>query len=151
MIGRRIAWITVAAVTLALAAPAAMADRAQRVEDALWGGGVIWDTVGTPANFHKVPTTRSLDRLYSFSMSGLMGQRSVASNVPGDQEFNGGRWWVQMVVFTEAGLEVHDPDGDGYVNFELTSADEVLAHRDLGHLEIFPTMMYFECPMLRAN
>jgi hypothetical protein len=56
-----------------------------------------------------------------------------------------------MVVFTEAGLEAHDPDGDGYVNFELTSADEVLEHRDLGHLEIMPTMMYFECPMLPAH
>jgi hypothetical protein len=33
------------------------------------------------------------------------------------------------------------------VNFELTSAEEVLHHEQLGHLEIHATSTYFSCPI----
>ena len=150
MIGRKSSWFVALSVFFVLAGSSALAAGAQRVEDALWGDGVTWDTVLTPASF-KQPPSHSVDMLYNFGMSGLMGQRAVSSNVPGDREYNGGRWWVQMVVFTEQGLEAHDPDGDGHVNFELTSADEVLAHVELGHIEIFETSVYFECPLIRSK
>ncbi len=81
-------------------------------------------------------------------MSGLEGQRSVAESAPGDPDYNGGRWDVQMVVFTEQGMAVHDPDGDGMVNFELTSAEQVLDHADLDHIIINDANFYFECPLL---
>jgi len=150
MIGRRSACILILSFVLAAGGSTALAGGAQRVEDALWGDGVTWDTILTPATFNQ-PPAHSLDMLYNFSMSGLMGQRGVASNVPGDQEYNGGRWWVQMVVFTEQGLAAHDPDGDGYVDFELTSAEEVQEHVQLGHIEIYETSTYFECPLLRSH
>ena len=150
MISHKSTWIVAMFVVFALTASLAVAGGAQRVEDALWGDGVTWDTVLTPTSFKRAPI-HSVDLLYNFSMSGLMGQRGVSSNVPGDTEYNGGRWWVQMVVFTEQGLAIHDPDGDGYVNFELTSADEVEFHVQLGHIEVFETSTYFVCPLRRSR
>jgi hypothetical protein len=124
--------------------------KAIRVEDALWAGGVTWDTVLTPTSF-KNPPSHSVDLLFDFSMSGLTGQRGVSDSYPGQPDYNGGRWWVQMVVFTPQGIDVHDADGDGAVDFELTSAEEVLEHLDLGHLEIFETATYFVCPLKKSK
>ena len=143
--------IVIASLLLAaFAGTAAVAGGATRVENALWGAGVLWDTVLTPTSF-KQPPSHSVDLLYNFSMSGLSGQRAISSNVPGDRDYNGGRWWVQIVVFTAQGLEAHDPDGDGVVNFELTSASEIENHIALGHIEVFETSTYFECPLLRSK
>ncbi len=142
--------IIVTAIVLIAAATAALAGGSTRVADAVWGDGVTWDTVLTPTSF-KQPPSHSVDRLYNFSMSGLSGQRAISSNVPGDREYNGGRWWVQMVVFTEQGLAAHDPDGDGTVNFELTSAEQLMEHVGLGHLEVYETSTYFACPLLRSR
>lgn len=151
MIHRKQLLSLVLVLGLVLVATAATAgNRATRVEDALWGAGVTWDTILTPTSFRQ-PPSHSVDLLFNFSMSGLTGQRAVSSNVPGDREYNGGRWWVQMVVFTPQGIAVHDADGDGKVDFELKSAQEVADHLDLGHLQIFPTSTYFECPMLRSR
>jgi len=147
---RKTILVTASVLLVALAGTAALAGGATRVEDALWGDGVTWDTILTPTSFKQAPS-HSVDLLYNFGMSGLGGQRAVSSNVPGDQEYNGGRWWVQMVVFTEQGLLAHDPDGDGMVNFELTSAAAIADHIALGHIEVFETATYFECPLLRSK
>lgn len=147
---RTIARLSALAIVPVLAVSAAFAGGAIRVENAIWGDGVLWDTTVTPTSF-KNPPSHTVDVLYNFSMSGLEGQRSVSESVPGDTDYNGGRWWVQMVVFTDQGLEAHDPDGDGRVNFELTSAEEVAHHVDLGHVEIFETSTYFVCPLHRSN
>jgi hypothetical protein len=90
----------------------------------------------------------STDVLYNFGMSGLQGQRAISASAPGDRDYNGGRWSVKVVVFTDAGKAAHDPDGDRFTNFELTSADAVLAHQTLGHFDIIDTSIYFECPLL---
>lgn len=126
------------------------AAQAIRVSGALWANDQLFDTILTDTSFH-LPPTQSTDVLYNFMMSGLGGQRSVSESGPGDRNFNGGRWSVKVVVFTEAGRAVHDPDRDGIVNFELTNADEVLAHQALGHLDIMDTSIYFECPLLKKK
>ena len=120
---------------------------ATRVSEAIWGHGQLYDTVVTPTTFIS-PPEHSTDMIFSFMMSGLTDQRSVADATPGDRDFNGGRWSVQMAVFTDLGKEVHDTDDDGHVDAELTSADQVMMMVDLGHLEVFPANFYFECPML---
>lgn len=120
---------------------------ATRVSDAIWAHGEIYGTIVTPTSFNA-PPPRSTDTIYSFMMSGLTGQRSISASAPGDPDYNGGRWSVKAVVFTEDGLNVHDPDGDGVANFELTSEEDLMAHYLLGHLEIMDTPIYFECPML---
>ena len=141
--------VLVAGLLLATLPTAAQA-KAMRVEDALWAGGVTWDTVLTPTAF-KNPPLHSVDLLFDFSMSGLMGQRGVAESYPGQRDYNGGRWWVQMVVFTPEGIAAHDADGDGMIDAELTSAEEVLNDMDMGYVDIFETATYFECPLLRSN
>jgi hypothetical protein len=135
---------------LGFAASSAIAGGATRVEDLVWANGVTWDTILTPATF-KMPPRHSVDLLFNFGMSGLTGQRPIADSHPGDKAYNGGRWWVQMVVFTDEGKAAHDPDGDGVVNFELTSLEELLIHLDLGHIEIYETETYFECPLLKSK
>lgn len=120
---------------------------ATRVSEAIWAHGELYDTVITPTTF-VAPPENSTDIIYSFMMAGLEGQRSVAESAPGDPDYNGGRWNVQVVVFTDLGRQVHDTDHDGMVDFELMSADEVLGHYDLGHIDILPANFYFECPML---
>ena len=135
-------------VTLALLlVSSAFAAPAMRVSEALWANDKIFDTVLTDTSFN-LPPIHSTDVLYNFGMSGLQGQRAVSASAPGDRDYNGGRWSVKVVVSTEAGKEAHDPDGDGFVNFELTSSDAVLSHQALGHFDIIETTIYFECPLL---
>ena len=131
-------------VSSVIAAPAL------RVSEALWANDELFDTILTDTSFH-LPPVQSTDVLYSFMMSGLEGQRSVSASAPGDRDYNGGRWAVKLVVFNLAGIAAHDPDGDGIVNFELTNAEDVLAHQALGHLDILDTSIYFECPLLKRK
>ena len=145
---RRILSTLATIMFLALIAPSSsFAQRAHKVENAIWASGNIYGTVLTSATF-RAPPPHSTDTLYDFGMSGLMGQRAVASGAPGDKGYNGGRWTVMMVSFTTLGMSVHDPDGDGFVNFELTSEAQVLAHSGFGHFTIMDANFYFECPLI---
>ena len=123
------------------------AAQATRVSGAIWANNNLYDTILTDTAFH-LPPVQSTDVLYNFMLSGLAGQRAVSEGAPGDRNYNGGRWAVKLAVFTEAGKAVHDPDGDGIVNFELTNADDLQTHYTLGHIEIIDTAIYFECPLL---
>jgi len=136
-----------ALVTAAAVASTAYGAGATRVAGAIWVDDVLYDTVATPTSF-VAPPEHSTDLIYSFMMSGLGGQRSIADAAPGDPDFNGGRWNVQMVVFTEDGLDALDMDHDDIIDFELTSDADVLAAESLGYLEISPANFYFECPLL---
>ena len=138
--------VVIMVMAVAMGAPAAHAG-ATRVRNAIWEDGNLYDTVLTPTSF-VAPPEHSTDPIYSFMMSGLEGQRSIAGSAPRDRDYNGGRWDVSMVVFTAAGIAAHDPDGDGIVNFELVSDEELFEHEALGHLEIHEANFYFECPML---
>ena len=140
----------VVSVLILLFVSSVFAAQAIRVSGALWANDELFDTILTDTSFY-LPPAQSTDVLYNFMMSGLGGQRSVSESAPGDRNFNGGRWSVKVVVFTEAGKAVHDPDRDGVVNFELTNADEVLTHHSLGHLDIMDTSIYFECPLLKMK
>jgi len=144
----RIGLVCGLAVMLVAVAGVASAGGATVVDDAIWAHGRIYGTVATPTSFIS-PPLHSTDIIYSFSMSGLTGQRSVSEAAPGDRFYNGGRWNVKMVAFTALGLAVHDADGDGAVDAELTSAEEVLDAEFRGEVEIFDTGFYFECPLRR--
>jgi hypothetical protein len=135
---------------LMLCVASAALGRANRVAGAVWAEGELYDTVVTPTSFNS-PPAGSTDIIYSFMMSGLAGQRSVAESAPGEPDFNGGRWDVHMAIFTAEGLQAVDPDGDGTANFELTSAEEVLEYAAMGYLMIHQADFYFECPLLPRN
>lgn len=140
-------WTTALTVILLGQAGNALAGKAIRVADAIWVHDTLYGTVATDTSFRS-PPPHSTDIIFSFMGSGLEGQRSVAEYAPGDPEYNGGRWNVMLVTFTELGKSVHDPDGDGMVNFELTNAEQVLHHAALGHLAIVEPGVYFECPLI---
>ena len=123
------------------------AAKATRVANAIWVHDELYGTVATDTSFTS-PPAHSTDVIFSFADSGLMGQRSVAQYAPGDPEYNGGRWNVMVVTFTDVGKAIHDADNDGKVDFELTNAEAVLHHAELGHLTIAKAGVYFECPLL---
>jgi hypothetical protein len=112
---------------------------------AFYVDGELYRTVGTPTS---LPDKGPFDGLYGFSDEILQGQTPVAESAPGDQDYNGGRWERRILEFTEEGVAVHDPDGDGVVNFELTSWEEVEEHIALGHLEVIGEVTRFECPVI---
>jgi hypothetical protein len=126
-----------------------LAGKAKRAADAVWVHDSLYSTVLTDTAF-KNPPLHSTDVIFSFAGSGLEGQRAVAEHAPGDRDYNGGRWNVMAVSFTEQGKAIHDADHDGMVNFELTNAEAVLHHAELGHLTIAEPGIYFECPLLPA-
>lgn len=118
---------------------------------ALYGDGEIWGTKGAaslpPPNGHNL---QSFDKLFAF-VNGAPGQLPVAEAAPGNPAFNGGRWFTQTVMWTEAGLQAHDPLP------VLMSYEEIQFHYSLGHLAIAPgspsssTPDYFECPLLPVH
>lgn len=117
---------------------------AKVIPNAIWADGRLFGVTLTP---NDVPIRGPFDALYNFGASGLTGQRSVSESKPGDPDYNGGRWEVLPVTFTPLGMMVHDPDGDGAVNFELTSDLEIAQHAALGHLTVGAPVRYFVCPL----
>ena len=118
--------------------------QANVIPSAIWCDEELFGVTLTPKD---VPMKGPFDKLYNFDGSGLAGQRSVSESKPGDTDYNGGRWEVIPITFTDLGISIHDPDGDGMVNFELMSAEQVLAHAELGHLTIGEPVRYFLCPL----
>jgi hypothetical protein len=111
--------------------------------NAFWVDGQLYRTVGTP---NSLPAEGPKDGIYTFT--GLSGQTNVAEAKPGDLDYNGGRWQVTVLRFTPLGVSVHDPDGDGTVNFQLTSWEMVEEHIGLGHLEFVGLGPSFVCPVI---
>jgi hypothetical protein len=112
--------------------------------DAFWVDGSLYATVGTPTN---LPNHGPKDGIYVFT--NLDGQRPVAEAKPGDHDYNGGRWQVTLLEFTEQGLDVHDANDDGMADFELMSWEMVQEHMGLGHLQVAGQGPSFVCPVIR--
>jgi hypothetical protein len=102
------------------------------------GAGIVVDnllyrTVGTPTDFSGTGAPAgSYDTIYALGE----GLYSVASSAPGDSDFNGGRWMVFEVVWTNT------------APVQLTSEEQVLAYEDAGMIEIDGPIKYFECPVI---
>jgi len=128
----------------------AYAAGAGHASNAIWVHDSIYSTIGTDTSF-KSPPDQSTDVIFSFGGSGLLGQRSVAVYAPGDAAYNGGRWRVMAVTFTDSGKALFDPDGDGKANLELTNAEDLLEAAELGYLTISDTNFGFECPLLPSH
>lgn len=125
----------------------AHAGKAVHAPNAIWVHNTLYGTIVTDTSF-KSPPPQSTDVIFSFADSGLSGQRSVAVYAPGDPLYNGGRWHVMAVAFTEAGKALFDPDNDGKVNMELTNAEDLMTAAEMGYITITDTPVRFECPLL---
>ena len=122
----------------------AIAGNGPPATDAIWANGSLYGTLDTGNN---LPDRGPKDGLYVFT--NLDGQRPVAESAPGDKAYNGGRWQVYLLTFTEEGLGVHDADGDEVADFELMSWSEVQTHIGLGHIEMTGMGPSFVCPLIR--
>jgi hypothetical protein len=126
------------------------AERAVKTADAIWAEDRLFGTVATPTRF-RTPPEHSTDVIFSFAESGLTGQRSVAEAAPGNPAYNGGRWHVYGVEFTEAGVMMFDEDMNGMVDEEFTNAEAVLEAAEAGLVVISDAEFYFECPLLPSK
>jgi hypothetical protein len=95
----------------------------------------LYRTVGTPTDFSGTGApASSYDHIYALG-DGLM---NVADAKPGDRDFNGGRWMVYAVTWTE-----------GVTPVQLTNDGAVLKAAQDGKLTIdWTPVKMFECPVI---
>jgi hypothetical protein len=150
---KRTKWFLAPAMALSLvlvAAGSALAAGAGGVTGpAIYVDGVTYRTVGTPTAdaFPKTGAPEhSYDTIYDFG--GL--QNSVATAAPGDPGFNGGRWMVHALSFTDYGAAVaaYDTNGSG----DLDSDEEVMAaiNGGIGGATDLGVVKMFECPLIKV-
>ncbi len=118
--------LTVAASTVAAGGPPNLAFY---VDDARYR------SVNTPTDLSNTGApASSFDRIYVLG-NGLI---NVAEAKPGDQDYNGGRWMVLPVTWTQ-----------GVTPLQLTSAEAVEAYANAGRLTIASTpVKEFVCPVI---
>ena len=118
--------LTVAASTVAAGGPPNLAFY---VDDARYR------SVNTPTDLSNTGApASSFDRIYVLG-NGLI---NVAEAKPGDQDYNGGRWMVLPVTWTQ-----------GVTPVQLTSAEAVEAYANAGRLTIASTpVKEFVCPVI---
>jgi len=108
--------------------------------------GVPYRTVGTPTDFTKTGAPeQSFDVIYEFS--GL--QMNVATAAPGDREYNGGRWRVHLLEFSDYQGALDDDGVDANHNNVLDSDEEIDAAIDAGYASDAGVVKSFECPVIR--
>ena len=119
-----------AALVLLTVVQSPVAAQGPRPRPQTWVDGELFDGVVTPANFD--PSSDPFDELYTCGVAGRFksGVPLISESKPGDQDYNGGRWHLNVLK-----------DGktcDG-------TADRV-ENLNLGDFESTDT--YFECPLL---
>jgi hypothetical protein len=111
---------------------------------AFYVDGELYQTVGTPTDLaHTGAPDHSFDVIYN--LGGV--QMNVAEAKPGDRDFNGGRWQVHAVSFSDydEALAVADVNGSG----TLDSAEEVEAAIDSPYAADEGIVKTFECPVIK--
>ena len=131
----------VAAATLPTAASSGVSSGA-----AFYVDGVAYRTVATPTDLSGTGAPDgSFDTIYDFG--GL--QLNVATAAPGDTDYNGGRWRVHALSFTNyaAALAAYDANDSGSFDSdaEIAAALAAGAARDLG------VVKSFVCPVIKLK
>lgn len=109
---------------------------------AFYVDGDVYRTVGTPTDFSNTGAPdHSYDTIYEFSGA----QLNVAEAAPGDRDYNGGRWRVQVLDFADYDAAVATYDANGSGNFD--SAEEVEA-AIAGGAATTSAGPSFECPVI---
>jgi len=131
-------------VIVVLLAGTAWADGAGGVSGpAFYVDGELYRTVGTPT--HHLGDTGAPDHSYD-TIYDIGGQPNVATAAPGDPGFNGGRWMVIPVTFTNYAMALAMYDANMSSDFD--SADEVHAAVDGGAAFFGAVIDQFECPVI---
>jgi hypothetical protein len=110
---------------------------------AFYVDGQLYRTVGTPTDLSKTGApASSFDTIYEFF--GL--QNNVATAAPGDAGYNGGRWRVHGLRFTNYAAAVAHYDTNGSGNFD--SDEEIAAALAGGAATDIGVIKSFECPVI---
>ncbi|MDT8325023.1 MAG: hypothetical protein RRA94_12995 [Bacteroidota bacterium] len=102
----------------------------------IWADDILFNTVTTPATFNS--TSGDFDELYNVGVVGgefKDGIGAISEAKPGDMDYNGGRWHVNVL---KSGVDPFKYD-------DASSVDDL----DLADFE--STSIYFECPLLPMN
>lgn len=107
--------------------------------------GEMYRTVITPTDLSNTGAPEhSFDTIYEFH--GL--QPNVAEAAPGDPGFNGGRWLVRDLQFSDYAGALADPSVDLNDNGVIDSDEEVLAAVDEGYATLGGILKMFVCPVI---
>jgi hypothetical protein len=111
---------------------------------AFYVDGETYRTVGTPTDLSGTGApAHSFDTIYDFG--GL--QLNVATAAPGDRDYNGGRWKVHALSFTNysAALAAYDANDSGTFDSDAEVAAALAggAATDLG------VVKQFTCPVIK--
>ena len=129
---------------LALAAVAGAGNGHGVTGPSFYVDGTLYRTVGTPTDLSGTGgPDSSFDTIYQF-----FGAQpyNVATAAPGDPGYNGGRWRVIGLSFSDysAALMTYDANGSG----DFDSAAEVQAALDGGAATSLGVVKSFECPVI---
>ena len=138
--------LRIALLIVAVAAIVVPASAAGAKEPAFYVDGVVYRTIATPTDLSQTGAPdHSFDTIYDFG--GL--QLNVAAAAPGDRDYNGGRWRVHALAFTDyaAAVAAYDANssGDFDSDAEVAAALAGGAARDLG------VVKSFVCPVIKLK
>jgi hypothetical protein len=113
---------------------------------ALYGDGEVWGTKGTttlPApNANNIQSFDNLYVITNFNDPNAM-QLPVSEAAPGNPNYNGGRWYLHTVTWTQAGFMAYG----GFAPV-VKSEDEIRYNEQMGYLVVTPGDAFFQCPLL---
>jgi len=134
------------AVSVALAGPAGAAGSGGVTGPSFYVDGQLYRTVATPTDLSGTGApASSFDTIYDFSSV----QPNVATAAPGDPGFNGGRWQVHGLQFTDYAAAVATFDANGSGDFD--SDEEVEAALAAGAATDLGVVKSFECPVIAVS
>ena len=109
---------------------------------AFYVDGELYRTVGTPTDLSGTGAPlHSYDTIYAID-----GQPNVATAAPGDPGFNGGRWMVHALTFTDYDEAVEAVDTN--MSGDIDSNAEVRAAMSGGFVTTNTVVAQFECPVI---
>ena len=114
-----------------------LGNKAPDFSGGVYADGALWGTKGTTTL--PAPTAdnqQSYDPIFVFTDN---SQLAVGEAAPGNPSYNGGRWTVQRVTWTNTA-----PDEPPV----LKSYEDVMAYIEQGYLTVEEAGVYFQCPLL---
>lgn len=111
---------------------------------AFWANGALYRTVNTPTDLSGTGApAHSLDIIYAFPEG---TQINVAEAAPGDPDYNGGRWMVTPIMFTdyETAAAMYGGSNGGF-----DSDSEIRDALEAGAATLGDPVKYFVCPVIK--
>jgi hypothetical protein len=138
--------VIVATFTLSLAPSALAAGSGGVTGPNFYVDGTLYRTVGTPTDLSGTnAAASSFDTLYDFQGAQTY---NVATVAPGDPGYNGGRWMVHGITFTDYAAALAEFDANHSGDFD--SDEEVEAALAAGAATDIGVIKEFECPVIKV-